>query len=369
MENKICCIFNYAPHYRSSIYELMDKELRCDFYFGDTVFMELKKLDYSKLQSYKGELKTIKLRSYRWQLGISKFLFRNYDSYIITGDPGYLSYWFLLLICIIRHKKIYMWCHGLKLQPSTKRGDLLAKIFYNNASGGLLLYGNYSRNLMIEEGYPEDKLHVIYNSLDHENQYKIRQKQKAEDIYFEHFRNNDPVVIFIGRLNKEKKLRLIIESQKKLIEKGIFLNSVFIGSGEMEQPLRDMTKEYGLIDKVWFYGSCYDEQQIAKLIYNATLTISPGNIGLTALHSLVYGTPVITHSNIWNHGPEFEAITRGETGDFFDEDDVNDIVMKVSSWIKQSQNKREIVRNMCYEKVDLWYNPDFQIKLLKRILK
>ena len=347
----------------------MDLELKCHFYFGDTVFMDLKKLDYSKLQGYKGELKTLKFRSFTWHLGISKFFFRNYDSYIITGDPRCLSYWLLLLICIIRHKKIYLWCHGLKLQHYTKRAALLTRIFYKNASGGFLLYGNYSRNLMIEKGYSESKLHVIYNSLDHENQYKLRQKQVAGDIYKQHFQNNDPVAIFIGRLIKEKKLELIIESQKKIIEQGVFFNTIFIGSGEMEQPLRDLSSEYELVDRVWFYGPCYEEQQIAKLIYNATLTISPGNIGLATIHSLVYGTPVITHSNFWKHGPEFEAITPGETGDFFDEDNVNDLVMKVSLWIKQSQNKRETIRKMCYKKVDLYYNPDFQIKLLKSILK
>lgn len=54
--------------------------------------MDLKKLEYSKFQGYKGELKTIKLKSFNWQLGISKFFFRNYDYYIITDDPSYLLY-------------------------------------------------------------------------------------------------------------------------------------------------------------------------------------------------------------------------------------------------------------------------------------
>jgi len=108
---------------------------------------------------------------------------------------------------------------------------------------------------MIEEEYSMSNLHVIYNYLDHENQYNLRQKQVSGDIYKKHFQNNDPVVIFIGRLIKEKKLGLIIESQKKLTEQNVFFNTVFIGSGEMEQPLRDISCEYELVDRVWFYGS------------------------------------------------------------------------------------------------------------------
>ena len=46
MKNKICCVFNFAPHYRNSIYKFMDKELGCDFYFGDKVETLIEKLDY-----------------------------------------------------------------------------------------------------------------------------------------------------------------------------------------------------------------------------------------------------------------------------------------------------------------------------------
>ena len=346
----------------------MDKELNCHFYFGDTVFMDLKKMDYSKLKGFKAELKTLRFRSFSWYLGTCNFIFRNYDSYIITANSGCLSYWLIILICKIRHKKIFMWGHGLKLPHPSKREALLTKAFYHNASG-FLLYGKYARNLMIEEGYPKSKLHVIYNSLDHEKQYKLRQKQKNEEIYEKHFHNNSPVVIFIGRLTEEKKLELIIESQKKMMDQGVFFNAVFVGQGEMKVPLINLSRKYGLVDKVWFYGSCYDEQQIAKLIYNATITVSPGNIGLTAIHSLVYGTPVITHSNYWKHGPEFEAITTNETGDFFEENNVPELVLKIHKWIKLLHKDRDAIRIMCYKKVDHFYNSEFQIKLLKSILK
>ena len=32
---KICCFFNYPPHYRYAIYNAMDRTLNCDFFFGD----------------------------------------------------------------------------------------------------------------------------------------------------------------------------------------------------------------------------------------------------------------------------------------------------------------------------------------------
>ena len=52
-----------------------------------------------------------------------------------------------------------------------------------------------------------------------------------------------------------------------------------------------------LQDQIWFYGACYDESKLGELIFNADLCVSPGNVGLTAVHSMGYGTPVITHNN------------------------------------------------------------------------
>jgi glycosyltransferase involved in cell wall biosynthesis len=349
----------------------MDRELKCDFYFGDNLFFDLEKIDYSILTGFRSELRTLKIRSWKWHLGIIKVLRKKYDTYIITGDPAYLSNWLLLIYCNIKHKKLFMWCHGLKTEPGNNYRfvEKMEEVFYKNKMVELLLYGNYSRDLMLKLGYNGSKLHVIYNSLDSETQNYIRKTLKSSDIYEKHFQNNDPVIIFIGRLQKDKKLELIINSQKYLTKQGILFNTVFIGTGELELKLRDMSIKSSLIDRIWFYGSCYEEQQIAPLIFNATLTVSPGNIGLTAIHSLVYGTPVITHSNYHKHGPEFEAITSGITGDYFEEDNCTDLSQKISIWIRRSKFERDVIRRACYKIVDLYYNPDYQIILLKSLLK
>jgi glycosyltransferase involved in cell wall biosynthesis len=251
----------------------------------------------------------------------------------------------------------------------TKKAKFLTKTFFKNASGGFLLYGDNAKDTMIREGFSEKKLYVVYNSLDYERQIKLREAQNSGDIYTKHFRNSDPVIIFIGRLQREKKLEMIIEAQKRLIKGGNNINVVFVGTGEMEGLLKSIQEEYGLTNRIWFFGPCYEEEQIARLIYNATLTVSPGDIGLTAIHSLTYGTPVITHSSYRKHGPEYEAITKGETGDFFEENNVTELVDKIARWTDFLRVHREKARAACYSKIDLHYNPKFQIQLLKSVLK
>lgn len=366
--SKTCCIFNYAPHYRKSIFQLMDQELKCDFYFGGSVFSSLVKLDYKLLDGYIRELRTVKFFDFKWQFGISRTFKAKYDSYIITGDPSYLSNWLVLFYCIVARKKVYMWCHGLK-ETNSRFGMIQSKLFFGNSTGGLLLYGNYARDLMIREGYSSEKLHVIYNSLDYEMQLGIRKKSLPSKIYSEKFGNEDPVLLFIGRLTKAKKIKMIIEAQKRLLDQGVNTNVVLIGEGEDGSYLAQLVDNYELNRRVWFYGSCYEETEIASLVRNASITVSPGNVGLTAIHSMMYGTPVITHGNFENQMPEYESVVPGRTGDLFEENNLQNLVEQIAKYLNQVETKRQVFRKECYKMVDNYYNPDFQITLLKKLLR
>jgi glycosyltransferase involved in cell wall biosynthesis len=145
------------------------------------------------------------------------------------------------------------------------------------------------------------------------------------------------------------------------------LNVVFIGEGEGKEALQKKANELGLNNKVWFYGPCYKEEEIGNLVYNADVCISPGNVGLTAMHTMVYGTPVITHNDFSKQMPEFEAVEKGITGDFFKSGDLQDILVVVKNWFNEGYN-RNVIRENCYDKIDKYYNPKYQLKIIKEVL-
>jgi glycosyltransferase involved in cell wall biosynthesis len=361
--SKTCLIYNYAQHYRTSIFKLLDKELEMDFYFGDKMG-DVKKMDYSLLTNFKSELKNVKLlSSVYWQKGAVALFFKNYDQYVILGEYYCLSTWCLLLLSKISNKKIYLWTHGWYGNESFIK-KVVKKIFFN-LSDGLFLYGNYAKKLMIKEGFRDDNLHVLYNSLNYDKQLVVRQKLQNTDIYSNYFKNDYPILIFIGRLSKGKNLEQLINAFKQLKNNKIFVNLVFIGTGSDMDRLKE--KANNIINSVWFYGPCYDEEKIGELIYNATICISPGNVGLTAMHSLVYGTPVITHSDFSNQMPEFEAIKEDVSGTFFIKDNETDLANKIQMWLSKSEN-REKTRLDCFEIIDEKYNPHFQLKVIKSVL-
>lgn len=369
-KNKICCIFNLAPHYREAIFKLMDKELNCDFYFGDRLDTVIKIMNVNELSGYRKTVENIRIfnTKYFWQKGVVGLVFKRYKYFILTGDHRVLSNLVIAFLAKILNKKVFLWMHGLKSKDQIHWKEKLEIYPFYNLSNAFLLYGDYSRNLMIQKGFNPTKMYCIYNSLDYDIQLKIREILNKTDIFTSHFKNNLPVLIYMGRIQKIKKIDLILVSMIILKQRGIDCNLVIVGENADNLNFSKQIADAGLDANVWIYGSCYKEELIGELIYNADVCVSPGNVGLTAMHCFVYGTPVITHNNFETQMPEFEVIEPGITGDFFEEDNIWDLTDKITYWISLENSKRKNVRLAAHKIIDDKYNPHYQIDVLKKVL-
>lgn len=367
MEKKICFFNRSSIHYRKNIYMLMDRELPCDFYFGDSRPGGIKPVDISLLANYKGTLHNRKvIGSWFWQSGVLQLLRKGYTDIITPGETYCLSTWMLLLLARLRHRHVYLWTHGA--YGDEKRFKKWMTKMRVKLAAGAFLYGEYAKKILISYGVNENKLHVIYNSLDYDTQKQIRDSIKPSSIYADRFGNNNPNIVFIGRLTKVKKLHQILEAVAILKDNGFKLNVTFVGDGDVRESLVKLSEDYHIQDNVWFYGACYDEVRISEFIYNADVCVSPGNVGLTAMHSMAFGTPVISHQNFPMQMPEFEAIEDGVTGAFFEEDNIESLANTIKVWLSANK-KREDIRNACYKVIDERYNPYRQIIVMKNVIK
>ncbi|QWX84801.1 glycosyltransferase [Cellulophaga sp. HaHaR_3_176] len=370
MKNEICCIFNLAPHYRLPIYDLMDKELNCDFYIGDKIQTSIKTLEYKKLKNFKKLLKNkfIFNSGFMWQIGVIHLAFKPYKHYIITGSPYCLSSWVLLILLKFTRKKTYAWAHGMKGNSNTKK-RILEKNFFS-LFNKVFLYGKSSKKVMIDEGFKPENLILIYNSLDYKAHIKIRENLSYNDNFKNHFNNDYPVLIYIGRIQKSKKLNLLIQSLDKLIKDEIYCNLVFVGDDLKDNNnIAQLVNEKRLKSFVWFFGPSYDQNEIGSLLFNSDVCVSPGPVGLTALHCLTFGCPVISNDDYFNQMPEFEAIENEITGEFFENDNLENLTTTIKKWINLNLEKRELVRKLSYQVIDEFYNPINQIKILKNNIK
>lgn len=359
---KLCIIYNTAPRYREAIFRMLDNEYDCDWYFGPTT-TDIKEMDVSFLKNVKYYKVS---RNPYWKRGIIKLLWnRENSTFLYLAESRCLTdYIFVFLsFFFFPKKKVYIWTHGMygKENPI----ELFLKKWLYSHCKGVFLYGNYAKNIMVNKGMNPNKLFVIHNSLHYDQQIAIRNSLKSSDIYTKHFGNTNPVIIFIGRLTHIKRLDMIIDSLYKLSVNGENYNLVFVGDGEARTDLEKKVEQYCLNDKVWFFGASYDERKNAQLIFNADLCVAPGNVGLTAMHSMVFGCPVVSHDNFSHQMPEFEAIKRGITGDFFHYGDTHSLSSTISEWFMNHNNDRANVRKECYKVIDKEWNPYFQMDIFK----
>lgn len=372
---KTGCIFNYAPHYRLAIYLRLHSALNADFYFGANLANGevIRKIDLNCLPGFQKEFKVHKAGPFKWSFGwLRTALSTKYDRFLITQDLYAVNQWFFLVACKLLGKPVYVWTHGLRQNPAngtkgSRTTDFL-RHWEDRYIAGYFLYGDRAKENMWLAGFDAEKLHVVYNSLDYDNIRALRGTVPANP-YTEIFGNAHPVVVFIGRLTKVKRLDMVIEAVERLLDKGTKVNVAFLGDGPEMEALKKSIKDCHE-GHFHFAGAVYDTGTIHSYLYHGSVCLSPGNVGLTAITCLSEGLPVITHDNMDEQMPEAEAIMPGQTGDFFRQGDLDDLERKTSLWLEKlsSPEQRDDIRMECHKIIDRKYNPEYQARTFKEVI-
>lgn len=362
----LCCIFNYAPLYRTSIFSLIDREYDAWFFFGDEPVegsgsAGIAQMDMSVFSRPVGRIvNKVLFGRVPWRSGMLLLPFR-FKTFLVSGDFNW-AYFPFLALCRILGRKVYGWGHGLK---SLKRHRWLRCLYYRWLDG-YFVYGERTRKRMVDLGLDGRKLHTVYNSLS-EGTDPERNRLLASEIYHSRFGNRLPVVIFSGRLTKEKRLDLLLDAYVEQALEGLRYNLVIIGDGPEMAALKEKAENAPFSSGIWLYGECYDEAVLSELLYNATVCVSPGNVGLTAIHAMNYGLPVISHGDFHTQMPEYEAIVEGRTGLLYRAGDYADLKRAIRQWLVSAVNREE-VRLDCYREIDSHWNSSFQMDLIKSVI-
>lgn len=362
---KLCYVGKYAARYREAIFCAMDKEYDIDWYFNNEK-SDIEEMDTSLLKHVTYYPIWGNSNKCSWKRGIIPLLFKKkYQNIMMHVETRAVSDWIMVMLKSIFYpkKNLYTWAHGWYGKESKIEATM--KLWLYHRLTKIFVYGQRAKNLMVEQGIPAEKIVVIHNSLHYDEQKVLRESIRPSNIYIDYFHNENPTLVFIGRLTKVKKLDQLIHAIKILKSRDEFYNLVLVGNGTEKETLMSLVDKEGLKHSVWFYGACYDEKTNAELLYNADLCVAPGNIGLTAMHSLVFGCPCVSHNCFKWQMPEYEAIQEGITGSFFVMDNVDSLANCISNWFKEKKNKREEVRQACFDIIDEEWNPYFQMEVLK----
>ena len=348
---------NIFPLYRESIWRLLRDEKNYDFhfFFSNQDLSGIKSISSTRHNKYHEIKNHFFSGRLIWQSKFLKELINNKpDILILLGEMNVISNWLLAVFGRLFRIKVYYWGHGIYGNEGFLKR--LFRILFLKLAYGHILYGEWAKTKLIRNGFDKEKLQVVYNSLNYDGQkehFEKLLKQKTQTKVFK--------LIFIGRLTKTKKIDLLIKDLEK-ISNQIKYELNIVGDGLEKPYLIHLKNELGL-SNINFLGPIYDEQTLSELIFNSNVCVSPGNIGLTAMHSLSYGTPVITHNDFKNQMPEAEAITENINGLFFRKDNIDDLAEKI---LKSSEIKfdKHLVRSVIDEK----FNPNFQKQIFDDLI-
>jgi glycosyltransferase involved in cell wall biosynthesis len=372
-KKRVLFVYHYIASYREAVFlELLDDDEISTFITSDSTAnndIQLISLSSDILCKKHYHLKNKWIANkFLWQKGLLSLIIKgNFDKIIFLGDPHFITTWLSIFVNKLAGKESYIWTHGF-LNRSGKLLDTI-KMFMYKLSDGLLLYGNGAKQDLINAGLQSKKIHVIYNSLDYANQKTLRNSiidSDVEKIKQSLFTNPNLLqLMFVGRLTKQKKLDMLINALGILYKRGHKINLLLIGDGSEKSNLMQLVTEHELNDYVNFYGKSYNENELAPLICSSDICVAPGEIGLTAMHSLGYGTPVITHNNRNKQMPEFEAVIQSKTGMLFEEASIESLMDTKNSL--QSLNLTE-VRVNCIDIIEQYYTPQAQVENIKKAI-
>lgn len=241
-----------------------------------------------------------------WQRGICRFCL-NPDVIVIEANPRVLSTFFLVLLRRLFRKPTVVWGHVYSTQGAASFSNRFRHLFFKLADKVLCYTYSQAKELTSIKGFNASDVSFAPNSV-------LSQADCQESEFNERAGN----VLYVGRLIPAKRPQLLIRGFRQALSK---LNPEtrleIVGDGPELLPCRQLVKELGIEGRVDFHGHVSEIPNLRKIHSRALFTVAAGYVGLSVIHSLGFGVPVLI-ADVEVHSPEIEACKSGDNCVFFE---------------------------------------------------
>ncbi|NIM98703.1 MAG: glycosyltransferase [candidate division Zixibacteria bacterium] len=328
-EKKVAILHQgFVPTYRVRFYELLNRESTNHYVVfhgpppSNTGYDGLEeKLDFPHVRTKNHELRFFG-RTVIYQPVMTTILFGSYDAVVLGHEIRFISNVLILAFFKLLGKPVIWWGQGFEKEQDRKfraLSQLVEKVksWLARSADAYIVYTDGGCQKLIQSRVPKEKITVVRNTIDMEEQCLLHDKFKNMDpVQFREENNLRPdsiVLLYVGRVYREKRLEEILYLVKRINSEKLcrsFVEVVIIGGGSE----LDRLKRIGIgIEGVHFLGEVYDQETIAKFMQISSTLIIPGKVGLAVNHAFAHGLPVITRQHR-HHAPEVEYIVSGENG-------------------------------------------------------
>lgn len=246
-----------------------------------------------------------------FQGGVFRVLFGGFDVVVLSDTVHNASNWIYWVASFFGGPRIMFFGYGLRPigmrvgLRGTLRSLLQRLLLWRGSS--FASYTAQGREALISLGIDEDRILVLYNTLDTSYLGSLRDpdaRAKLESTVG--LRPGHPMLLFVGRMQAAKRLDVLLDSVRYLNEGGNDVDLVLIGDGP---ELERCQQQADGMEGVKFLAQEYDPRELAPFFAAADILAIPGRVGLTCVHGFAYGLPCITvASTEVEQSPEFEYI-------------------------------------------------------------
>jgi glycosyltransferase involved in cell wall biosynthesis len=166
----------------------------------------------------------------------------------------------------------------------------------------------------------------------------------SEEIYKKYaIPRNVPIVLYVGRIDPEKSLEILVNSFKKLIKKTPKAHLVMVGDGTAREKLEKIIKREKIRSQTHFIGRVIgdDLPQIYRTGTVFVITSKTETQSIVLMEAMASGLPAIAV----NAGAVTELVKDGENGFILEPDDTAGIASGINTIISDKELREKMSKN------------------------
>ncbi len=218
--------------------------------------------------------------------------------------------------------------------------------FFYNSTSNIIVPSDSIRKLLQKHGI-KSEIHIVPNGL---NQNYFNANVHGAALRQTLFKGkHDKIVLYAGRLSREKKLEVLIKAAKILDTN---IKFVIVGDGPAGEYYKEMVKRSGLQDRFKFIGFV-THKNLGRYYAACDLFCIPSTFetqGLVALEAMACGKPVVGASRLALK----DIIKKGKNGELFLPNDYKSCARKIRKVLNNTKRYKytvETARNYSVEKM------------------